>query len=122
MPFALAAVQRRRKRLRGQLRAAWAAVHIWKHAEPGELRVPVPLTLLWAMMSLALNFGDVSMAALLGLVFHCLLRPGEACRLRRSEVWLPGDDGRPASCGTLAIQNPKTARTSVWSSQTRWRC
>ena len=73
--FALAAIQYFHRRLGGQLRGAWAAVRTWKTAEPGELRSPVPLLVLWGLMSVALADGGVQLASLLALTFHALLRP-----------------------------------------------
>ena len=52
-PFTLAAMQFFHRALHGQLRPAWQSVKAWKHAEPGELRAPVPLSVLWGLLGLA---------------------------------------------------------------------
>ncbi len=80
-PRTLAAIQHYRRALRGQLRPAWQSVETWRHAEPGE--APIPLCALWGLIVVALASGAGSLAALLALAYHCLLRPGETCRLIR---------------------------------------
>ncbi len=81
----------------------------WKFAEPGEVRAPLPVGVLWPMMAVELAHGGASRAAMLALMFHCLLRPREARRLCRSHVRLPGDLDGHVACGMVVIQNPKTA-------------
>ena len=69
--------------------------------------------MLWGLISLALATGAGSLAALLALGFHCLLRPGEMCRLTRRRVRLPGGAGPRAAVGMVVITDPKTARTGA---------
>ena len=57
-----------------QLRPTWQSVKAWKHAEPGELRAPVPLSVLRGLIGLALATGADSLAALLALGFHFFIR------------------------------------------------
>ena len=108
--FTLAAIQYFHRRMWGQLRGAWAAVRTWKMAEPGELRSPIPVLVVWALMTLALSQHGVQLAALLAVTFHALLRPGEACRLTRQDIMLPGDRGWHVQVGMVVIRSPKTAR------------
>ena len=110
--FTLAGVQYFHRRLWGQLRGAWAAVRTWKTAEPGELRAPVPLLVLWGLMAVGLASSGVALTALLALTFHCVLRPGESCRLTRADLMLPGDQGWNVSVGLVVIRSPKTARSA----------
>jgi hypothetical protein len=112
-PFTLAAIQHFHRSLYGQLRPAWQSVKAWKHAEPGELRAPIPVSLLWGLMVLALATNMASLAVLLALGHHCLLRPGEMCRLERRHVRLPGDAGWHSNVGIVIITDPKTARTAA---------
>jgi hypothetical protein len=93
-PGALAAVQRYHRRLRGQFRGAWAAARTWRCAEPGELRSPIPLLVLWALLALSVGYGDWGRAAMLSLMYHCSLRPGGAVELCRGDLRLPGDFDR----------------------------
>ena len=65
-----------------------------------------------ATLNVALATGTGSLAALLALGFHCLLRPGEMCRLTRYQVRLPGDAGWHAAVGIVVINAPKTAKTA----------
>ena len=108
--FTLAAIQYFHRRMWGNLKGAWAAVRTWKVAEPGELRSPVPALVRWGLMALALAGHGVRLAALLALTFHTLLRPGEACRLVRKDLMLPGDKGWHVRVGMVVIRSPKTAR------------
>ncbi len=59
---------------------------------------------------MALAAGCGSLAALLALEFHCLLRPGEMHKLRRQDVRLPGDAWWHSAVGMVVINDPKTAR------------
>ena len=77
------------------------------------MRSPIPLSLLWGLMVLALATNMGSLAVLLALGYHCLLRPGEMCRLERRHVRLPGNVGWHSSVGMVVITDPKTARTAA---------
>ncbi len=112
-PFTLAAIQFFHRALHGQLRPAWQSVKAWKHAEPGELRAPIPPSVLWGLMALALGTSMTSLAVLLAVGYHALLRPGEMCRLERRHVRLPGDSGWHSNVGMVVITDPKTARTAA---------
>ncbi len=52
-PYTMAAVPYFHRRLWGQLRGTWAAVKTWETAEPGELRAPEPVMVLWGLMAVA---------------------------------------------------------------------
>ncbi len=86
----------------------------WRVAEPGELKAPTPLGLLRGMMALALAHGDWGRAAMLALMFHCLLRPGGAMKLVRDGLRVPGDAIWHAGRGVVVLRSPKTAK---WRSQ-----
>ncbi len=81
-------------------------------AEPGELRSPVPLLVVRGLMAAVLATHSVALTALLALSFHCVLRPGEACRLRQADLMLPGDPGWNVTVGTVIIRSPKTAKVA----------
>ena len=108
--FTLAAIQYFHRRMWGQLRGAWAAVRTWKMAEPGELRSPMPVLVFWVMMAVAMSRHGVQLASFLAMTFHALRRPGEACRLTRRDLMLPGDRGWHVRVGMVVIRSPKTAR------------
>ena len=112
-PYTLAAIQHFHRSLHGQLRPAWQSVKTWRHAEPGELRAPIPLGVLWGLMAVALATRSSGMAALLALAYHCLLRPGELCRLTRRHLRLPGDSGWHAAVGMVVVTDPKTAKIAA---------
>ncbi len=111
-PFTLASVQYFHPNLWGSLKSAWAAIKTWRAAEPRELRAPIAILLMWAFMSVALSQLNVPSAALLCTSYHCLLRPGEACRLRRADIMLPGDANWHVQVGMVVIRASKTARTA----------
>ena len=111
-PYVLAAAQYFHRRLWGNLRGAWSWVRTWKLAEPGEMRRPIPVLVFWGLLAIAPAQEGVQLAALLAMTFHCFLRPGEACRMTKRDIILPGDLGWHAQVGMVVIRSPKTARVS----------
>lgn len=86
----------------------------WKQTAPGELRLPLPLEVLWAGFVACIADDQLFMGAALLIGFFGMLRPGELLALRRSDVKLPADFpwrtyGERA---ILAIRKPKTAKTA----------
>ena len=82
-------------------------------AEPGEMRKPIPVLVFWGLLAIAMAQEGVQLAALLAVTFHCFLRPGEACRMTRQDIILPGDVGWHAPVGMVVIRSPKTERTAA---------
>lgn len=91
---------------RVELRGCWRALTAWEVAEPGDFRTPLPLDILLALVAAALGLRQGGLAAILLLMFHCLLRPGEAAALRIGDILLPSQRlGRPI--GIVAVRRPK---------------
>ena len=90
----------------------WKQLTRWKRADPGTFRTPVPQQVLLAV----LLWSEDEAALLLGLSFHCLLRPGEATNLRWCDVVSIADSvlfssplGSSDAFGVVCLQSPKSA-------------
>ena len=81
--YTLAAVQQLWPQLRGELKAAWRAVHAWSLTVPVSMRLPLGLEVVRAMAAAASLLGWPRVGAGLLLAFRCLLRPGELVTLLR---------------------------------------
>ena len=72
----------------------------WAQLEPYEFRAPVPSEVALALVGWFVHFEDFGAAAAVLLMFHCLLRPGEAFGVASGDVWF----GFP---GLVRIGRPK---------------
>jgi len=106
----ISALQWRRKELQHRLPAAWKAVTAWELAEPGDFRTPLPLEVALALVVAAITLRQGGLAACILLMFHCLLRPGEAAALCRRDLLLPSQRVAGRFVGIVAIRQPKTRR------------
>ena len=67
------------------LKPTWRLLRAWRDREPVEVRHPVSMPLLKALMTVCLSWGWDNIAFLWWLSFHCLLRPGEMLALTAYE-------------------------------------
>ena len=86
--FALRSGVPARAQAADEYRNTLPAITRWVELEPYVPRTPLPETLLHAAMSIMLSWGWCRALTILWLAFYGLLRPAEACLLRRSEVML----------------------------------
>ena len=97
--------------VRHHLPRSWRLIRAWEAKEPTQSREgwPMELALAVAMLAFRLRRPDVGLCVL--LMYHCLLRPGEVCALRRHDI-----RGRvdlyclDAVLGLISILKPKTRR------------
>lgn len=83
---------------------AWKLFQVWKKIEIPSRAPPLTLELVRAMAAYELDHGHLEMAAILVLSFHCLLRTGEALKLR------PVDFTLNSICGICSLKETKSGR------------
>ena len=76
---------------RRSLQAAWDVVDTWDQLIPTMAHVPIPISLLQAMVALALFWNWIDVALLLPIAFAGMLRPSEYLKLTRNSIILPSD-------------------------------
>ncbi|MBM4022198.1 MAG: hypothetical protein FJ284_08145 [Planctomycetes bacterium] len=76
---------------RGRLAEAWHSFAVWNRAVPHFTRLALDYRILRALVCICLLWRWTSMASLLMLGFHGLLRPAEMAALKRVHVRLPHD-------------------------------
>lgn len=106
--------QRNYPNLRSQLQPAWEVVTRWQELNPVEHRRPLPISLLHAMVVIALHWKWFRVAGVLMICFFGCCRPGEVLAASRHSLLLPSDIG--ASEGTscfLRILKPKPGRRGL---------
>ena len=104
--------------LKGNLQEAWTVVAKWEELEPVEHRRPIPLSLVNAMVTLALSWRWTRVACIILIGFHACTRPGEVLRARRNCLILPEDvDSPPGSACFLKILKPKPGRRGLGRTQ-----
>ena len=94
--------------IRRSLTYAWDLAFAWLSEEPHCHHKAMPLGILLAVLSAALAWGWAAEAALFGLAWTGLLRPGEVLAARRSDLILPRDAAPGTAHALLVIRNPKT--------------
>ena len=94
--------------IRRSLTYAWDLAFAWLTEEPHCHHKAMPLGILLAVLSAALAWGWAAEAALFGLAWAGLLRPGEILCARRSDLILPRDAAPGTKHALLVIRNPKT--------------
>ena len=98
---------------RPALVAPWKVVRTWERLEPGEIRTPMPVSVLRALKAVALGWQWYRVALLLHIAYFGLLRPGEVCALRRSDILL-----RESARGVemlIRIERTKSWSRGAWS-------
>ena len=108
-------------RLGFQLKATWASLKAWEEQQPSQLRAPMPLPILMGLLCQSRLLAETELegesrqkllrfAALVGLCFFSLLRPGELLNLAKEDVCLPNQLTFGAPCVTVRIRKPKNYR------------
>jgi len=101
-------------RLRHRLPRAWGCLRAWQLRLPAAHRTPMPLDILKAMFAGALD-GYLSglapllllpLAVLIRVAYFGLLRPSEAFRLRRADVYV-GATSSGAPVAVVILRDPK---------------
>ena len=87
---------------------AWDLAFAWLTEEPHCHQKAMPVGVLLALFASALAWGWAVEAALFGIAWAGLLRPGELFAARRSDLVLPRDSAPGLSHALVVIQNPKT--------------
>lgn len=102
------AVAAARPIVRKQLVGAWDLAFAWLVDEPTEHHPALPLSILLAMVSLALLWGWPLEAAVISMTWCGILRVGEVLLAERSDLILPCDGAPGRLFGFLRIRTPKT--------------
>jgi len=92
------------------LHVLWRMVGRWKVVEPNEFRLPVPMNVCNAVISLLIDAGHHGAAVCILLSFYCLLRSEEVKHLRWRDIRLIPRQGGPLSSlplGVICIRRPK---------------
>ena len=97
-----------RPQVRKQLTTAWDFAFSWIADEPFSHHPAMPASVLLALLSVALVWGWVTEAAVLGLAWAGILRIGEALQATRSDLVLPRDAAPGTRHALLRIREPKT--------------
>lgn len=93
------------------LKDVWKLIEEWEMREPGEHRDPAPPSAVKAAAAAAAAWGWHRVAALVWVMFHGLLRPGEAGDLRCGDFkYVPGEGPDDIGNYVVVIRSPKTAR------------
>ena len=115
-------VQISRPDLKHRLKSAWDTLKSWEESIPSQLRTPMPLPVMMAMLCYARVQGmeasnDIRMqnkwfqfSVLVSLGFFGLLRPVEMFQLLRKHVDLPNRTEEPPSTGKVTICNHTPTR------------
>ena len=115
-------VQISRPDLKHRLKSAWDTLKSWEESIPSQLRTPMPLPVMMAMLCYARVQGmeasnDIRMqnkwfqfSVLVSLGFFGLLRPVEMFQLLRKHVDLPNSLTFALPAATLTIERPKNHR------------
>ena len=92
---------------RGGLTGGWRVVGRWGQLEPTVPHSPLPLQALRAALTVCGVWGWTRVATCIWILYFGLLRPGECCALRRSDVMLPEEHDHPLQGLLLRIGSPK---------------
>ena len=107
----VSAVQDAHPHLKRQLPASWRTVASWNFQEPGELRTIWPLVLALGVARVLAKAGQRAASLCILVMFHCILRPGEAAALQLKHfLGAQMLAGLTKAQGLLAIVGHKTQR------------
>ena len=99
---------------RSYIGCCWDRIKRWEVIEPPRHRVPLPCSVLQAMVTLSIFWGWKRFACTLCLAFFGITRPGEVLRARRLELVLPVDlMSSETSKAFLQVSEPKSRRRSA---------
>ena len=102
------AVSMARPVLKKQLGPAWDLAFAWLADEPFQHHLAMPLSVLLAMLSLALLWGWPLEASIFGMTWSGILRIGEVLMSLREDLILPIDSAPGTTFAMLRIRMPKT--------------
>ena len=102
------AVGSARPEIRRLMAGAWDLAFAWLREEPYEHHVACPFQVLLALLSVALLWGWIEVAAILALSWGGLCRIGEVLAAKREDLILPSDVLYTAASILLRVQEPKT--------------
>ena len=108
-------------RLRRNLPETWDNLISWEELRPANFRPPLPVAVLIALICEArrwsLTIDDpvmsdrlLTFAALTGLCFFGMLRPGEMFKLKPADISLPNDISLGSERAIIRLRQPKNAR------------
>ena len=96
------------------MHVCWDLITRWEIVEPPSHRLPIPEAVLKAMISVSIMWGWKCFAAILGIAFYGISRPGEPLRAFRQNLILPTDLLQDdLSTVFLRIENPKSRRRGL---------
>eukprot|EP00971_Amphidinium_carterae_P352884 6492761-Amphidinium_carterae.3 len=110
---ALAGVQFFFPHVQGSLQAAWRTMKTWGQLKPVQVRSPMPVPVLLALVTAALTMGWDRTAGVLLLGFEALLRPTEMGSCLRGHLSLPEDLYGHPHCAILCLPETKTSTRTV---------
>ena len=88
--------------IRGHLRQAWRLFKSWRRVETPARAPPLTLDLARAFVARSVAAGNLALAALIGIGFHCLLRTGELLQLRFTDIEFNTE------CGVVSLHQSKS--------------
>ena len=94
--------------IKKQLASAWDVAFAWLVDEPHQHNPALPVSVLLAMLTIALTWGWPCEAAVISLCWAGILRVGEALQATRADLILPEDQAPGFSFALLRIKEPKT--------------
>ena len=94
--------------IRRSLTTAWDLAFAWLQDEPHSHHPAMPLTVMAAMVVVALYWGWPYEAAVILMSWTGVMRIGEVLSAKRKDVVLPGDAAPGTSFLLIVIQQPKT--------------
>lgn len=98
---------------RSYISCCWDRIRRWEVIEPPRHRVPLPYSVLQAMVTLSVFWGWSRFACTLCISFFGITRPGEVLRARRFELVLPRDlMTSETTKAYLQVSEPKSRRRS----------
>eukprot|EP00435_Cladocopium_sp_Y103_P022064 s3889_g5.t1 len=107
------AVAVERPLVRRQLNAAWDVAFCWLCDEPHQHHPALPITVMAALVTIALTWGWPHEAAVIMLGWAGILRIGEVLAATRAELVLPCDAVPGTSFALLMVRQPKTRGRSA---------
>ena len=99
--------------IRRQLTAAWDLAYAWLVDEPHQHHPAMPISVMIAMVVVALMWGWPYEAAVIMMAWAGIMRIGEILSATRAELILPGDAAPGTSFALVMIKMPKTRGRSA---------
>ena len=100
--------------IKPHLQCCWDLIARWEIAEPPTHRVPIPEPIAKAIMVCAILWGWRRFAAVVGIAFFGISRPGEPLKALRKHLILPADLLQENfQTAYLRVENPKSRRRGI---------